>query len=305
MAIFDLSNAAGHGFDMSSTNSEGWAFAVADPSVTPQLVYDDGSIALFDVYGSSFANKFAVSYSYYGDGQVTIDGIAYGWDDTVLLSVDNMNLHTTLSDLQGNAWIVRINAEDDQFYGNDYNDFIRSGYGNDYVVGYAGNDILLGDQGRDQLWGGLGSDWLEGGADADRLCGQDGGDRLDGGSGNDALVGGPGKDTLIGGAGYDSFDFTARPSSASADRIVDFNPAFDTVRLDNAVMPGLGSSTGTLAPGKFWIGAHAHDANDRVVYDSAHGKLLYDGNGSAAGGEVVVATLSPGLHMTYRDIVVI
>ncbi len=63
MAVFDLSNAAGSGFDMSGTNSSGWSFVTADPGVTEELILDDGSIAIFNVYGSSVIDQYGVSYS--------------------------------------------------------------------------------------------------------------------------------------------------------------------------------------------------------------------------------------------------
>jgi hypothetical protein len=43
MAVFQAFNAAGVGFNMSSTGSSGWAFIGADPSVTTDLVYDNGA----------------------------------------------------------------------------------------------------------------------------------------------------------------------------------------------------------------------------------------------------------------------
>jgi Ca2+-binding RTX toxin-like protein len=280
----------------------------------------DTSYFDYDGYG----NAQGVLWTYANGMQMAVDGhgidaygitgtIDYCWVwDSVYDSVEaygisggNLPVSTAINAvLAGNLWPT-VFAGGDTFSGS---------YQADRLLGYGGDDTLAGNGGNDQLYGGYGSDMVRGGYDNDAVYGDAGNDRVygdagndavSGGSGNDFLNGGAGRDTLIGGAGSDSFDFTTKPLSASADRIADFNPAFDTIRLDNAAMPGLGGSTGTLAPSKFWVGAHAHDANDRVIYDSAHGKLLYDSNGSSAGGEVLVATLSPGLHMTYNDIVVI
>ena len=49
----------------------------------------------------------------------------------------------------------------------------------------------------------------------------------------------------------------------------------------------------------------AHDGNDRVIYETDTGWLNYDSNGSAAGGAVHIAQLSPNLALTYADFLVI
>jgi Ca2+-binding RTX toxin-like protein len=99
--------------------------------------------------------------------------------------------------------------------------------------------------------------------------------------------------------------FNTAPNAASnVDRIADFNVADDTIRLDNAVMPGLANSwSGAM----FWKSAAgvAHDANDRVIYETDTGWLNYDSNGNAAGGLVHVAKLTPNLALTDADFVLI
>jgi hypothetical protein len=93
MAIFDLSNAAGRGFNMSSTDSQGWVFGESDPNITTQLVYIDGSAAVFNVYGSAFADQFAVGYAASGD-QVIIDDLVYARNGEVILTINDLNLFT-------------------------------------------------------------------------------------------------------------------------------------------------------------------------------------------------------------------
>jgi Ca2+-binding RTX toxin-like protein len=474
MAIFDLSNAAGRGFNMSSTNNQGWFFGETDPNITTVLVYDDGTTAICDVYGSAYIDQFGLRYSYFGD-QITIHDLAYSLNGEIFLTINDMNLHTTEYDLQSNTWVARLNAENDEFYGNDYSDFIRGGYGDDLVFGYAGNDTILGDQGLDELWGdagndrldgGAGADWMDGGtgsdvyvvdnaydvvdeigwngadtvqssisfslantarvlgsvenltllgsanisgtgnalnnvltgnagvnllnggfgadnmrggagndvyvvdnasdivneslsgssgvdtvqssisfslantarvlgsvenltllgsagisgtgnglnnvitgnAGANVLNGSTGNDTLIGAGGNDLLYGGAGKDTLTGGSGYDNFVFNAALSSTTnVDRITDFNVLQDTIRLENAVMPSLGTTLGTLSSASFWKSTTglAHDGNDRIIYETDTGKLTYDSNGSGAGGSVQIATLNPNLALTNADFLVI
>ena len=96
-----------------------------------------------------------------------------------------------------------------------------------------------------------------------------------GNAGSNIINGGGGKDVLTGGGGNDFFLFNSALSAISnVDTIADFNRAADTVRLDNAIFKAFGATTGTLASGQFFQGAHAHDADDRIVYNSATRALL-------------------------------
>ena len=64
----------------------------------------------------------------------------------------------------------------------------------------------------------------------------------------------------------------------------------DTIQLENLIFKALGTTTGTLSANKFFKGAAAHDADDRIIYNSATGALIYDANGNVAGGVVQFAT---------------
>jgi Ca2+-binding RTX toxin-like protein len=286
MAVFDLSNAAGFGFDMSGTNSSGWSFVTADPGVTEELILDDGSIAIFNVYGSSVIDQYGVSYSIDQENIIIYD-VLYRYNGVDILSIESLNLHTTVSDLQGGAWSIRINAESDTFYGNDYRDIIKGGYGGDNLVGYASNDALYGEYGNDRLYGGLDRDLLNGGTE------------------NDYLHGGVGIDTLTGGSGYDQFVFDTKASSSNYDSITDFNVTYDTIRIENAIFTKAGAS-GTLTSGAFWksTSGKAHDRGDRFIYDTNGGQLYYDADGSGGGAAVKIAQLKAGLALTYKDLVV-
>ena len=111
------------------------------------------------------------------------------------------------------------------------------------------------------------------------LNGGDGIDQLSGASGNDQLAGGLGNDVLIGGVGKDTFLFhTALNATSNVDTVTDFKVIDDTVRLENAVFTAL-TATGALNADAFHIGAAAADAEDRIIYNSATGALLYDANG--------------------------
>lgn len=139
------------------------------------------------------------------------------------------------------------------------------------------------------------------------LTGGGGNDALRGGSGSDTLVGGAGIDTLTGGPGSDFFVFNAPLNAANRDVITDFSNVAgnnDTFRLENAVMTQLGGP-GMLTAAKFFAGAAAHDADDRIVYNNATGALFYDSNGIAAGGAVQLGTLTNKAALTAADFVVI
>ena len=145
--------------------------------------------------------------------------------------------------------------------------------------------------------GNNGANILTGGAGADTLSGEIGADRLNGGLGNDLLIGGAGADTFI---------FDSAPNAISnIDTISDFSVVDDTIALENAIFTALGVRTGVLSAAAFRVGAAAGDADDRVIYNSANGTLIYDSNGNAAGGAVQIATLATGLALTNLDFVII
>ncbi|MGO4526361.1 calcium-binding protein [Microvirga sp. 2MCAF35] len=173
MANFIAYNAAGAGFNMSTTGDSGWAYIEADPNIQTS-VRDFGAMDAFgnkyveyDVAGNPYANWMGMLF-WTDNYNVQVNYMVSGFVDasgniTKTIEMSNLNLWTTLSDLQYNAWMVRLNQGNDTFEGNDYNDVIRAGYGNDLVIGYAGNDTLLGDQGNDTISGGHGNDILIGG----------------------------------------------------------------------------------------------------------------------------------------------
>ena len=77
----------------------------------------------------------------------------------------------------------------------------------------------------------------------------------------------------------------------------------DTITLDNAVFNGL--SLGALASGAFVRGASATQADDRIIYDPASGKLYFDADGAGRGAAVLVTTLdgvAPGGLTLQNDI---
>jgi Ca2+-binding RTX toxin-like protein len=120
------------------------------------------------------------------------------------------------------------------------------------------------------------------------------------------MNGGAGNDTMSGGSGADRFVFDTKLSSAdNRDRITDFSSVPDQIHLDNAIFKGL--AAGLLISARFWkssTGA-AHDADDRIIYNTTTGALIYDSNGNAAGGAVSFAILTNKAHISASDFFVI
>lgn len=294
MAVFQAFNAAGVGFNMSSTNSSGWAFIGANPSITTDLVYDDGEVAEYEIDGSGLVDYFTATY-WSDDYNVIIDDLLYENNGRKILSIKSLDLHTTVDELAGYAWYVRLNRGHDTFYGNDFDDLIRGGFGDDNVYAYDGDDIVHGDAGADKLYGLWGDDDLYGGT---------GRDILNGGAGSDYLSGGADRDQLTGGSGKDYFVFDTRPTRINIDRIVDFRPVDDTIMLDNRVFTRIGGD-GWLSSSAFTTGTRAKDALDRVIYDKKTGALFYDADGTGGIAAVKFAELSSGLNLTKNDFFVL
>ncbi len=188
------------------------------------------------------------------------------------IEVLKMNAGFGASELTGNASNNQLygNAGDNSVFGGDGNDNVIGGSGNDLVSGGNGDDVLMGDKGNDQLRGGVGAD---------------------------ILLGGVGNDVIRSGTERDIFQFNTFGVD-NADTLPDFNVSDDTIQLQVSVFTAIGS---TFTSSEFWIGASAHDSNDRVIYNTTTGALSYDTNGNAAGGVQLIATLQTGLKLTVAD----
>ena len=106
---------------------------------------------------------------------------------------------------------------------------------------------------------------------------------INGGGGNDELKGGGGHDLLTGGAGTDHFIFSTFKAGDS-DTITDFFAPSDTIFLDSFTLGAL-LPHGNLSNATFWASAAgvAHDAEDRVIYNTTTGQLFLDADGNGAG----------------------
>ena len=161
------------------------------------------------------------------------------------------------------------------------------------------------------LTGTAGADTLRGDALGDILSGLAGKDALFGLAGNDTLNGGLGNDVMEGGAGQDIFILNAKLGKTNAsnrksnlDRITDFSVADDTIDLARSVFTKI-AKKGVLTKSAFYIGAAAHDANDRIVYNKKTGALFYDSDGKGGHAAIQIATLTKSLLLTNKDFYVI
>jgi Ca2+-binding RTX toxin-like protein len=165
------------------------------------------------------------------------------------------------------------------------------------AINLSGNEVDNG------ISGNAGANILAGSSGNDVLQAFGGDDTLVGGLGNDMLIGGLGADSLAGGTGNDLFRFESALGGGNVDTITDFAPADDAFLLDDAVFGGL--PLGVLAAGAFHNGTAAADADDRILYDSTTGALLFDADGVDGGAAVQFAILQGAPVLTAADFVVI
>jgi Ca2+-binding RTX toxin-like protein len=204
------------------------------------------------------------------------------------------------------------------------------------LKGDPGNNILNGRGGADLMDGGYGgTDWYYIDNPGDKIINRNGGaDRvlcavsytlmfgddialttldssqttpinLTGNTDDQVLIGNQGSNTLNGGLGFDTLHGLGGKDAFAFDHafglsvIADFSVADDTIRL---AASSFALAAGALDPDAFHIGAAAADASDRIIYDSATGKLFsdWDGNGLQQSA-IQFATLTPGLALTSAD----
>ena len=104
----------------------------------------------------------------------------------------------------------------------------------------------------------------------------------------------------------DIFQFLTHPNVAvNNDTIIDFSAADDTIQLDDLYYYNFGA-TGPLAAGMFNTGTAPTEADDRIIYNTATGALLYDWDGSGVFAIAIqFATLAGAPVISAADFVVI
>ncbi len=218
------------------------------------------------------------------------------------------------------------NELDNYIYGNAGMNILYGGGGLDTLVGGGGDDtyyILGGSEvlyedaggGRDTVYTNLSytltagaeveilSAASLGSADAIGLTGNSIANGIFGNAGANTIDGKGGADYLAGGGGVDSFAFTTALGGGNVDTIADFLSGTDRIHLDDALFAGLG--LGALPSGAFATGAAATELDDRIVYNSATGQLLFDADGSGGMAAVQFASVNPGTILAASDFTVI
>jgi VCBS repeat-containing protein len=144
------------------------------------------------------------------------------------------------------------------------------------------------------------------GTAAIQLAGNSYANTITGNAGDNVINGGRGQDTLTGLGGSDTFVFNAALIAQNVDHITDFNAGDDIIQLDHAIFTAI-TALGTLAASAFVANAsgYAESADNRLIYETDTGKLIYDSNGSAAGERHLFATLDTNLAITAADFFVV
>ncbi|MBI4921554.1 MAG: hypothetical protein HY834_07370 [Devosia nanyangense] len=261
-----------------------------------------------------------------GDVLIEIEGLAGSkYADTLVGDANRNSLYGN----DGNDRLFGGAGDLDFLFGGNGDDFLDGGTGNDILGGFTGNDTYIVDSAGDFVSeNGLGETdtifasvsyvvnsaarieaiiaragstgiSLTGNAFAQSITGGVGKDTLIGGGGNDTLFGGKGNDTLSGGAAADRFVFnTALSATANVDKVMGFVHDLDIIQLDDAIFTAIGPS---LSASEFYAKAGAtkgHDSSDRIIYDTATGRLYFDVDGSGSKAAVLFAFLDtkpPGL----------
>jgi Ca2+-binding RTX toxin-like protein len=246
---------------------------------------------------------------------------------TNLENLDASNTSTSLFNLTGNTAnnILTGNAANNILDGSTGTDTLIGGLGNDTYVIDSTTDIIteLINGGTDLVQSSvtfslaniaylenltlIGSSAINGTGNTldNTITGNTGANTLNGGDGNDFLYGGLGNDTLTGGAGVDHFVFnTTLNATSNKDTITDFVSGTDKIDLENAIITGLGPTTGQLTLDQFRSGAGistAGDSSDRIIHNTTTGGLFYDADGNGSGAAIQFAVIGTNLQITHQD----
>jgi Ca2+-binding RTX toxin-like protein len=247
-----------------------------DPAVD-RLNFDQTTIAAGDL---TFAHEFT-------DLRVLVKSGPLAGKDIVLLSTDETELtRTNVTFADGSLLLVGDNAPTSA--SDHLGNALTGGAGRDLVLGLGGNDTINGGDNNDSLVGGGGNDVINGN------------------NGNDWLEGGFGNDTLTGSGGQDTFVFREFGTSlGNPDSLPDFASNWDRIELDAAVFNVGAAGRFTSNDPRFFAGTAAHDADDRIIFNSATGQIWYDADGNGSDTQQLIATVGAGRPVVAADFNVI
>lgn len=264
-----------------------------------------------------------------GDQVIEANG---GGRDTVFatvsynLGVNEVEVLSTVVNAATDAIDLIGNFASQLVIGNYGNNVLNGGSGGiDTLIGLRGDDLYAVGDGRTVIGDGVGegtdtvvasvSYTLSGGAEIEVLAAQNRGgteaftlrgnefaQTVAGNEGANTIDGGGNMDTLVGGGGADVFAFTSGLSALNVDMIRDFGGG-DRIGLSSGVFAA--ATDGGIGAGEFVIGTAAQDADDRLVYDQASGRLFYDADGNGATAGVLFAQLAAGTVLAATDFVVV
>jgi Ca2+-binding RTX toxin-like protein len=232
--------------------------------------------------------------------------------------------YTTPISLTGNAFTQTIT-------GNWGDNQINGGGGGDILIGLRGNDTYFIVNAADQIQevanggtddrayasldyaltagtqverlstanhGGVEAIDLKGNALAQAIYGNAGENILNGGGGKDVLVGMGGDDTFLFDTALNTAftaSFGALAATANVARI-DGMAAGDRIALDGSLF---GLTPGALPQEAFAFGTVATEADDRILWDSATGAILFDSDGAGGAAAQLMAYISNPFSLDY------
>ncbi len=265
-----------------------------------------------------------------GIDTVQVTGHYDGLSTTLIANtnIDNVDISATgfsHLNLTGNSLANKLTGNDFNNTLNDggpssIGDTLIGGLGDDCYIVNSSNDLIieLNGQGIDTVKSSIsltlavnvenltltGSKNINGtGNDQSNIItGNSGNNILTGGYGDTTLMGGAGKDTLIGGHGANTFWFDSVPNAkTNVDLIKNFITGYDKLEFSVSVLKTIGDA-GQFSDydSRFWSSSTglAHDASDRIIYNTTTGGISYDSDGSGKGAAVLLEVLGVDIHPT-------
>ena len=275
------------------------------------------------------------SDTYYVDaiGDRAFENAAWAGHDIVVSAVDYLLRADHIEELRltGDARLGRGNDGAQRIEGSDGDNLLDGSLGADTLAGGAGDDIYVvrdaGDVVIEAADGGVDTvramlthrlaegverlllqDVRDAGGDVVAMngIGSSGDDFIRGNAADNVLIGRGGSDLLRGGDGADDFLFDRTLGPANIDVIADFDASEgDRVLIRTHLVGATADAAGVLDAALFAAGPEAAQADDRLVFDAATGRLSYDADGAGGTDAVQIAVLANGATLSADDVVLV